>query len=529
MIKALFKKQMLEVFAWIYRNKKSGKLRTAKGIAGAILGYLMLFGFLGVIFGNIANSMCEVLLNIGMGWLYWCLMGMLALFLGIFGNVFNTYGSLYQAKDNDLLLSMPIPVAHILLTRLLGVYAIGLMYEMIVMIPTMIIWFITAPLSFWGTVNVLLIPLILSMLILAFSAVVGWVVAVVATKTKHKNLIIVVLSLAFIVVYYYLCGKTYSVLQNFLANAGQFEQKTQMVLYPLYHMGLAAEGNMLSMLIFIAIVGLLVAVIGLLLSKNFLKLATRNQGAKKAIYKERVTKSTSVKSALLRKELQRFTGSATYMLNCGLGIILMPISAILLLWNAQTLRQLFVLLSADSLSLIAILIVCLMVSMNDMSAPSVSLEGKNLWIAQSLPISGRQVLAAKLKMHLLLTLVPATALIIVLEWLIQPKLIYAIALPVITVLFVVLVALIGLFCNLKMPNLHWNNEVIPIKQSAPIMISLLGSWAIVAVMAGIYYLLHKYVDAMMFIGSVTILLIVADFILLRWLMGKGARSFEQLQ
>ena len=35
---------------------------------------------------------------------------MLAIVLGAFGSVFNTYSSLYLAKDNDLLLSMPIPV-----------------------------------------------------------------------------------------------------------------------------------------------------------------------------------------------------------------------------------------------------------------------------------------------------------------------------------------------------------------------------------------------------------------------------------
>ena len=48
----------------------------------------------------------------------------------------------------------------------------------------------------------------------------------------------------------------------------------------------------------------------------------------------------------------------------------------------------------------------LLASMNDMVVPSVSLEGKNIWIAQSLPMDLWQVLRAKLSVQLLLTIVP---------------------------------------------------------------------------------------------------------------------------
>ena len=109
MIAALFKKQMMEVFSWIFKDRKNGKLRTEKGIAGYCLMYLVLFGFLGYMFYEMAAAICGPLLLADMGWLYWCLMGLLAIFLGVFGSVFNTYASLYLAKDNDLLLAMPIP------------------------------------------------------------------------------------------------------------------------------------------------------------------------------------------------------------------------------------------------------------------------------------------------------------------------------------------------------------------------------------------------------------------------------------
>lgn len=122
MTKALFKKQMMEVFSWVYQNKRSGKNRSAKGIVGYVLLYMLIFGFIGAVFYFVAGMLCEPLVSVGLGWFYFAIMGLIALFFGVFGSVFNTYASLYNAKDNDLLLSMPILSGKILLVRLSGVY-----------------------------------------------------------------------------------------------------------------------------------------------------------------------------------------------------------------------------------------------------------------------------------------------------------------------------------------------------------------------------------------------------------------------
>ena len=104
---------------------------------------------------------------------------------------------IHSAKDNDLLLVMPIPTSMILLVRLSGIYAMGLLYELIVMIPTVLIWFGNAPVSVAGTVHVLLIQLVLSLLILVLSAILGRVVARIAAKVKHQNIITAFVSLVF--------------------------------------------------------------------------------------------------------------------------------------------------------------------------------------------------------------------------------------------------------------------------------------------------------------------------------------------
>ena len=81
--------------------------------------------------------------------------------MGVVGSVFITYSTLYQAKDNDLLLSMPIPVSKILFTRLFGVYVMGLLFEVLVMIPALIVWINQGGAGGAGIILSIVIPLVL--------------------------------------------------------------------------------------------------------------------------------------------------------------------------------------------------------------------------------------------------------------------------------------------------------------------------------------------------------------------------------
>ena len=529
MTRALLRKQLMEVFSWLYQDKKSGKHRTAKGVVGWGLLYLLLFAFLGVMFGVAAAAICGPLLTEKMGWLYWCLMGLIAIFFGVFGSVFNTYSSLYQAKDNDMLLSMPIPTSRILLVRLSGIYAMGLMYELVVMIPTVLIWLMNAPFSMVGTIHVLLIPLVLSLLILVLSAILGWVVALIAARVKHKNIITVLVSLVFIAAYYYLYARAYSFIQVLLLNLDTLGSKLKIALYPLYHMGMAAQGNILSMIVFTTIVVAAFVIAYWVLSRSFLRLATANRGVAKSAYKEQCVKVRSVRGALLQKEFSRFTGSANYMLCCGLGVILMPVSAAVFVWKADLVREFSSLPAVrEYIPLLAIAAICLLMTMNDMAAPSISMEGKSLWIVQSLPVSAKQVLLSKLKLPLLLTWISAVPLVIAVEWLIKPGLLNGILILAASYAYAALMAEIGLVLNLKMPNLHWTSEIIPLKQSAPVTIVLFGGWLVIAALAGIYVLLRNVVSVTAFGILLCAVLLIAAGWLYRWLMTKGAKILEAL-
>lgn len=139
-----------------------------------------------------------------------------------------------------------------------------------------------------------------------------------------------------------------------------------------------------------AVTAVIFLVVYTVLEKSFVKIATVNKITGKAKYKGKKLKRSSVDSALLKKELRRFLGSPTYMLNCGLGLVIITIAAIVLLIKSNDavymMSEIFG-ANKEILPLIITAAVCMISSMNDISAPSVSLEGKNLWLLQVLPVS----------------------------------------------------------------------------------------------------------------------------------------------
>ena len=203
MVKTLVKKQMTEIFRSYIINPKTNKLRSK----GSSIGFIVLFVFIMVVFlggtfGALAMTMCGVMTSENLIWLYFAMFSILALALGIFGSVFNTYSGLYLSKDNDLLLAMPIPASVIVFSRLLSVYLMGLMYSSVAIVPAVVVFFIVNGFSLMGLVGCITLIFDLSVVVLVLSCALGWVVAKVSRKVKNKSVVTVVLSRGLIGIYY---------------------------------------------------------------------------------------------------------------------------------------------------------------------------------------------------------------------------------------------------------------------------------------------------------------------------------------
>ena len=532
MIRALFKKQLAEAFSRMLMRGKKSRKRSGGARIGLIALYVGLLAYLGLAFYFLARTMCEPLIKAGMGWLGFALSLLVSIILGVVGSVFSTYGSLYGAKDNDILLAMPIPVWALLLSRLFSVYLMGLIYQLPVVVPTLIVWFTYADLSVLGVVFSLLIPFFLSFIVLVLSCLMGFIVALVSVKVKHKNIINTVLALTVLGLYMVLYNKVYSMLGEVMLYADAMAGKVKALLYPFYHMGRAAEGNPLSMLIFVSIVIALVALTYLVLSRTFLRLSITKVGTARKKYEEKPIKASGANGALLRREMKRFVSSSTYMLNCGLGIVVSVAAGVFVLIKAGDMASFLsfapALLEEGTLPLVGAAVICLLSCTASMTAPSISLEGKQIWLIRVLPVSARQVLAAKIWMHLVLMALPMAFLSATVLIALRPSVAFCVLIPLMAVAFTVWVAVFGLCMNLKFYNLNWSNEAAPIKHSVSTFLALFGGWVLVGLLGLAYYLLYGTIASWVFLLICVVAITLSNVGMLWWISRRGTRIFESL-
>ena len=532
MWKALLKKQFMELLVFYFPRRKPGKKRSGGSLVVFALLLVFVLLSLGASFYAAADMLASAMLPKGLGWLYFALMGTLSMFVGILGGVFSTYAGLYLAKDNDLLLSLPIPPRRILLVRMIAVYVSGLVYSAVAWVPGVICY------GAHGG-GALLFPLLLTfvnaLLVLVLSCLLGWVIAAVSSRLRNKSIVSVILSVLFLGGYFFATSRMNRLLTSLTEHADQLGNAVRSRLWPLYQLGLAASGKGIPMLCWCCLVLALFLLTYALLSRSFLSIATANRGMKKAVYRPGQSKAASPEAALLRKELRRFTKSPAYLLNCGMGLLFLAALAVLLLVKAGTVREVLDMFLRSAppavrqlLPAFGAMVVSLMAGMAPVTAPSISLEGRTLWVLQSLPVPALAVLRAKERLNRLLVLPPALGCSLALALVLRLDPVSALLMLGIVLLFVSVTGALGLAFNLKKPNLTWVSEVVPVKQGLPVLLTMFGSWALAMAGLGLCALLGRVLDPHLALAGEFALLALILLGLERWLGKKGCAIFENL-
>ena len=533
MLKTLIKKQYQECFRSYFVNPKTGKRRSAGGIFGMFVFFAAVMLFLAGVFFGLSFLMGDGLFAAGMEWLYFVLMGILSVLLGTFGSVFNTYSTLYLAKDNEMLLAMPIPPSKILITRMSLVYGMSLMYSGTVWIPAVIYAWLFGTVSTASVVFDVLLIFLVALFVTVVTCVLGWVVALVSTRVKNRSFVIVVLSLVLFGGYYYVCFNWMGILQKLLLNAQALGEGIRVWANLFYQLGMAAVGDAKAMAIFSGITLALFALCFFVLSKSFLHIAIRTRSEGRRAGKVSV-KSAGVSSALLSRELKRFVSSPTYMLNCGLGIAILPVVSVIALVKREFLDEMITGIGQmlpivnNLLPMAVVLVVCMCSGLNAVSTPSVSLEGKHLWILRSLPVSGKMVLSAKLRLHLWLNLPAALFAVVVLGICLKLEALTILLCALSIAAFIWLTGAFGLMLGVLRPNFQWTSEAMPIKQSMNVLISVFVGFALPVLAAVGCYFTRNLLSTELYIGLCAALFGVLSLVVTRWLNTRGAAGFDAL-
>jgi ABC-2 type transport system permease protein len=152
-------------------------------------GFKLLIGLLAVyiiaaffyMFTIFFRALCAPFAAAGLGWFYFALAGIIVFFFCFIASIFMTQAQIFEAKDNDLLLSMPIKPSAVLASRIAILLIMNYVYEAFVILPAGIIWCLNQPVTAAGVIFFILSALLLPMLALAVSALFGWLMALLTS------------------------------------------------------------------------------------------------------------------------------------------------------------------------------------------------------------------------------------------------------------------------------------------------------------------------------------------------------------
>ena len=532
MWKALLKKQWAETLAFFTLDRAKNRRRSR----GATLGFaaLMLYAFGSMVYlmWELSGELCAPLTSAGMGWMYFALIGIMSMSFGVVSGAFMAKNKLYDAKDNDALLSMPIPTWMILCNRIFELYVFTFFIENVILMPAVIRYWTVAGMRLPSIFGCFTLCALLPLFSVGICCLLGWALAWLSRKMPGNHSIAIVFSLAFIGVYFWASSQINTWISYILANPTEVQDVLQGKLYPFWQMGLAAEGNPLSLLIFIAMVVAVFALIYLGISKTYISFLTVKTSRKQTTVKQKASNARSLQAALLQKEFRRFLKSYGYLMNSGIGTLMMLGVGVYSLFegsfvgfNADMVAAFG--LSGDKVVYVVALLICVLSATNFITAPSISLEGETIWILQTMPVSACDIFLAKLLLHSIWTLPGVLFCGIVASVLLHAGALSILAM-VLGCVYVLFTAVFGLIINLKFPDLHWTNETVAVKQGVSSLLSMLCGMAMVFVWVGGYFLFGQYLQTWLYLAICVGILTIVTIMGIRWLQKRGAEIFHSL-
>lgn len=489
--------------------------------------YIYLFFMVGSLFYLLFSTICKPFAAMNLSWFYFTLAGLIGFIFSLVGTVFFAQAQLYNARDNELLLSMPITPGTILISRMVFLWLMDFAMNLPVLFPAALAYHQILGLNPAAMFCQIILALLLPCLSLALSTLAAWGVSALTRRlSRYKTLMTMVLSIAFLGLYLYGTSQMQSLLTMLLANASAMAGVARAA-FPLYHLGLSALGNLTS-LAFTALLCLVpLVLVWLLLKKTFLSFALASKTGPRRRATKGDLRASSLSHALLKRELQRLGSSAAYMMNAGTGILMLVLITVLAWLQRSSFAPLMETIPLSPAA-IAALAAALMASMTLFTAPSVSLEGKTLWIIQSLPVPPVAVLAAKVRMHLLISLPPVAVCTLLCAIALGATPFTGLAAIILPAALTWFTACLGLTMNLLFPRFDWINETACVKQGASIILTMLISMMAVFGALGLLIALQHHLPEIAALAVTAALFALLSLGLRIWLRHQGAKRFAAL-
>lgn len=447
----------------------------------------------------------------------------------LFTNIYKVGGTLFNFKDYDLLMSLPIKRSTVIISKILMLYVMSFIFTILFMIPAFIAYVTTIDVSIIFYIKFFVTLFIIPIVPLIISSIIGTIITGISSRFNKKNIVNYIVTIGFFIGIMYLSFSLENITTIDMVNIAKSMIDSFNSIYPLTntYISIITTNDMVPFLIFLLVPGVLFYLFILVINKFYIRINNNlTSYKKKSNYKlARENKNTPL-IALYKKELKRYFASVNYVMNTAMGALMLTLSIVgIVIMGGEKIEALLEISGfAVAISNIGPLIIGAFCMLNCSTHSSISLEGKNLWIIKSLPVSIKEVFLSKIMVNL--TILIPTILInsTVLNIFLKPSLLIAILMYITPIIYALLISILGIVINVHFPNFEWKNEIKVIKQSLASFLALF----IGMIIAVIPFIITYTMAPINYVLVVASIITVITFILYYYMNTRCVKLFNKL-
>ena len=388
--------------------------------------------------------------------------------------VLRSNGILFGSRDYEMLSSLPVQAKEIISSKFGFLYLLNFLLGILFMLPAGIIWQIYASAHLLFFFMYLASAVFVPFVPMCIASLLGVLVTVVSSKFRRKNIVSLVFSFAVlggllgIGIYSMQTGASGGSLGVILME--QVSRLYSLSAWFRYTNYFSLAGNVgfwsLSALVFCIFVKIVECRYARL-NSYVLQYHAASPGRKANLKKH------SVFTAVYLKEMGRYFSSYLWVLNTGLGVVLLCVTSLALCVVSPEILGTYAGIEDVDLFLgqYAPLIIAAMLSISCPAASAISLEGRNLWVLQSIPLSNKTFIKSKIALTLTVHAIGYMLSVAVFLIRFQFNAIWSFTLLAVPACYSVFTAVQGTYINCCFPRFDWDNEMVVVKQSISVILS----------------------------------------------------------
>ena len=490
-----------------------------------------------------ANSLFEKLAPMNLQFVLLSGSAFLVSFMTIMEGIYKAGPLLFNCKDDQLLLSLPIERRTVFFVRVFKFYVFELLFNSLFIIPVMVAYIRWAEELYWTYFLTCIVMLfILPIIPIVIASLLGFISSSLSSRFKYKNASQIIISMIFLVGILFLSYNSDGFMEYVIKNSTSVNDLITKIYYPAgVYAKLVTDFHFIDLIIFIFINIVIFVIAIFVLSKFYFKINSRLKKVtsnKSVSVNKLVIKSRPKIWSLVLKELNTFFKTPVFIINAGFAMVLFIIGSIIFSFKFDSALPFLTSkngglgLSKDlimnNLSVLIFGFISFSAYMTSITNSVISLEGKSFNILKSLPLQAKTILMSKVLSSLVLTTPVFLFGDMILFIRFKIGFIDSILLIILSILVPLVSHFVGILINLKFPKLDAENSSEVVKQSISSLLSVMIGMILLMISVTIISSVIGKFQPTLILGGAVIIYLIIDGLLYLYLINKGVMEFNDL-